>query len=178
METNNFSDFVLLATFFAIIWYSFETRGLRMATKRSNELSQEPVLIIDYDLRRQKFIIENVGKGVAFNIEVEPIKTKDGTFSFYFDSPYSILKIDGRMDLKIKFEENKGTFWSNVSTEEFIGRIKSECLRKGGNFLGTQFTLNYSSRINKKNNQMKFNFRIEDYEKNPNFKKMYFVQQK
>lgn len=173
IETSNF---ILLITFGALLWYSFETRELKGATKRSNELSQEPILIIRHDSGTEKFTVENVGKGPAFNIEIQPMKIEDGEFSFYFKE--SILKAGESMKLKIKFDDAQGSFYPDYSSYDFTHRMTAECIKNKENFLGMRFILKYHSRMNNKTHQMKFDFRHESHEKNPDFDRIYFIEGK
>jgi|GEM_PF-5160167 len=94
---RNFEVLVQIFIFVAILWYSFETRTVKKAMVFQNELKQRP--IIDLYLRDNKnefdkkewFVLRNIGKGVAYNIEVEPIILNEYEYQFYFEQVNHIL---------------------------------------------------------------------------------------
>jgi hypothetical protein len=135
----NFSNIILLMTFFALCWYSFETRQLKNATRTTNELQQSPFFIFLYQEGGDLFI-KNEGKGSAYNITIDSIELGDKTFEFGFLNnwyycgsdekikiPFSILKFDGSRQfynemsefLYMVFEQKKD------KTAEFIIRFNS-----------------------------------------------------
>lgn len=86
-----FSDFVLLATLTALLWYSFETRQLKNAARTANELQQLPFFVLIYNERT--LTLKNEGMGMAYNIAVDDIRLGDENFEFnhlrkwYYCSP-------------------------------------------------------------------------------------------
>ncbi|MFA4880013.1 MAG: hypothetical protein WC650_00115 [Candidatus Doudnabacteria bacterium] len=91
----NFGDSIQICIFVALLWYSFETRELKLSSKLNNELEQKP--IVDLFFRpatadhEEYFRLRNSGKGVAYEIQVRPIVIERKRFKFYFDDPNLIL---------------------------------------------------------------------------------------
>jgi len=63
------SDWILLFTLFAIIWYSIETLRLRRATVRATNLGFQPVLVVSQEGDNNDLFVTNVGRGSALNVE-------------------------------------------------------------------------------------------------------------
>ncbi len=87
--------FLTLATLGVLIWYSFETKRLRVATqellsetRRQNQKHTMPVVTLEYDLfnkghgEYRKFVIRNLGSGPAFNVVIAPFQLNGATYSF------------------------------------------------------------------------------------------------
>lgn len=64
--------FALIFTAVTLIWYSVETRGLRLEARESNRLSVLPALVLIQEEVNgtNKFFIKNLGKGLAINPRV------------------------------------------------------------------------------------------------------------
>jgi hypothetical protein len=71
------SDWILLATLIAIIWYTVETYKLRKATILATRLEFQPLLIVNQQAGSRDLYVSNVGRGHAFNVECRYI-LKDG----------------------------------------------------------------------------------------------------
>jgi len=71
---------VVIATLFAVIKYTIETKKLREATVKQNELQLRPFLSIFYDEHECFFQVINVGHSTALNTEIDKV----GSFSFSF----------------------------------------------------------------------------------------------
>lgn len=122
---NKFSsgDLILGATFFGIIWYSLETRLLRIATNITNAIQAEPFLVLQNETRNGKddLYIINYGKGIAFNTRID-IKNIQGKFNFsifdknplhYEDKKFLILDSESvnkniEADITLIFDKNEG----------------------------------------------------------------------
>lgn len=70
------TDFVLLLTLLAVLWYSWETRKLRILSKRQIELSQEHMELtlkphLEIIFQRAHFRLYNVGNGPAIHIRID-----------------------------------------------------------------------------------------------------------
>lgn len=64
------TDWILLATIGAILWYSWETRCMKKEMVKQTELRIRPQLIVYLDEKGQYFNIMNVGNGTAMNVAV------------------------------------------------------------------------------------------------------------
>lgn len=66
-------------TFFALIWYAFETQGMKRVIKDQNELSNMPVLFLYPKSKdsHQYIKLRNIGGGIAFNISIRNIHFTD-----------------------------------------------------------------------------------------------------
>lgn len=88
-------DKILFITFWALLWYAWETRGMKKEMVEQTQLEQKPIVDLFYRPKTEKhkeyLRIRNSGKGVAYSIRVEQIIIKDKKFSFYFDDPNAIL---------------------------------------------------------------------------------------
>lgn len=91
-------NFILIATFAAIVWYSLETRLLKNATNIANASQTEPLLVLQYRKKENedKLYIVNYGKGLAFNIKIE-VKNIQGFFNFSIQDPNPL----GHMEEKV-----------------------------------------------------------------------------
>jgi len=93
--SKNFSElsignYILFITFLGLVWYAWETRGMKKQMFLQNEMEQNPFLTIFLrDLNSNEFIgkdigedfilgtsqytfrIRNIGKGPAFDVEIE-----------------------------------------------------------------------------------------------------------
>ena len=65
--------FALMFTATILIWYSVETRGLRLETQQTNRLSTFPALTLRYEMEGGDWVIllGNIGKGPALNPKIE-----------------------------------------------------------------------------------------------------------
>jgi hypothetical protein len=71
---------ILTLTLIAIIWYSWETRGMKVQIVKQNELAIRPFVIQEKDvIGEAKTLIHfrNIGNGPAFNITIEEVKAVD-----------------------------------------------------------------------------------------------------
>lgn len=73
---EDWTVFALVFTAVILVWYSAETRGLRLHTREANRLAVHPGLTLRYIRSGENqggdwiFILSNVGKGVALNPEI------------------------------------------------------------------------------------------------------------
>ena len=67
------TDWILLATIGAILWYSWETRGMKKEMVKQTELRIRPQIIAYLDKKGQNFLIMNVGNGTAMNVMVDEL---------------------------------------------------------------------------------------------------------
>lgn len=93
LDKINFANSIQICIFVALFWYSFETR-------ENNKIEQKPIVDLFYRPRTNKheeyFRLRNSGKGVAYNIKVEPIIVKniddnEYIFSFCIKDPNLML---------------------------------------------------------------------------------------
>ncbi len=113
-----FSDFILLLTFGALLWYSFETKKLKNATNIANAIQAEPLLVLQF--KNKHLYIVNYGKGPAFNIEMK-IKNIQGFFNFSLPNPNPMHYEDE----KILIQDNEGNN-QNIEAEVVLQFFKSE----------------------------------------------------
>jgi hypothetical protein len=64
------SPCLIFLTLLAIVWYSLETRGLKVQMIRQNELTLRPRLIV-YAVAGTRFRVKNIGNGAALDTWVE-----------------------------------------------------------------------------------------------------------
>jgi hypothetical protein len=65
----------LTITLGVLIWYAWETRGLRKETVKQTELNQRPCVVLDYEPGKVSY--KNIGNSPAFNLKVEPLDLRD-----------------------------------------------------------------------------------------------------
>ena len=66
-------DLILLMTFLALLWYSYETRKTRINSERLTEISFTPVVALELVENRAagyRFKLKNVGIGLALSIKI------------------------------------------------------------------------------------------------------------
>lgn len=93
---NSFvSIIVLIVTFWAILWYTLETKDLKELQQKQIDLSLAPVLIMlmKHENGGCKDFIKNIGKGVANNIEIDNFVFEDGV-EYEFDIESRVLGPD------------------------------------------------------------------------------------
>lgn len=82
---QNLSNLVLSLTFIAILWYSYETRKMRWEITSQRQFEQRPVLVVYKRIinSNETFRIRNVGRGIAFSVNIEKIKLSgEGNLTF------------------------------------------------------------------------------------------------
>ena len=80
----------LIITIGVLIWYAWETRGLRKETVRQTELSQRPyVILIRASFGTQRLNFENIGLSHALDVSIDILKMN--TF-FYRFQPCHLVK--------------------------------------------------------------------------------------
>ena len=91
----DFAIFVQIAIFVALLWYSFETRDLKISSELNNELEQKPIVDLFFRPKTEEheeyLRLRNSGKGVAHNVKVESITVGSKQFNFYFRDPNIVL---------------------------------------------------------------------------------------
>jgi hypothetical protein len=72
---------VLSLTFFAILWYSWETHKLRIETAKQTRLRLRPMIILAYIKSENGMIsglcLSNIGNGIALNVKLLDIYVVD-----------------------------------------------------------------------------------------------------
>ena len=72
------SNIILFLTFLALVWYSLETRGMRIEIKKQNEQYALPLVFVIFEadpLSDRKYYFRNEGFGPALNIKLEDFPT-------------------------------------------------------------------------------------------------------
>ena len=131
---STMSDKILFLTFLALLWYAWETRCMKKEMVEQTQLEQKPIVDLFYrpttPNHEQCLRLRNSGKGVAYNIGVETIKTDDDkTFEFYFEDPNLILTTGDEQTLKInaKYKSRQGgETWPGDPLNYFL----DECVTK------------------------------------------------
>lgn len=108
---------VLTLTFFAILWYSYETRLLRIETLKLRKIQSQPYVtffmedVWDKDKNEvgQHFYIKNTGQGLAKNISIKP---------YDFEYKYGLDKKVNKV-FKIKSFDFISSLSSKETTEIF-----------------------------------------------------------
>lgn len=131
-KPDDFGVLVQIFIFFAILWYSLETRIVKQSMITQNNIEKRP--IIDLYFRPPKnriddkyhFALRNIGKGVAYNIEINPIFTKEYEYRFYIKEANSILAPNG--DEKplslVSYKNEGGMIMFNINN--FITNISEQ----------------------------------------------------
>jgi hypothetical protein len=92
---GDFGILIQIIISFAILWYSLETRIVKKAMVFQNDFQQRP--IVDLYLRNSGspsiayFALRNIGKGAAYNIEINDIKINNFVYRFFIDEANIIL---------------------------------------------------------------------------------------
>jgi len=100
---TNSSELILVWTMLAIIWYSFETLLIKKIGLKQNIIQMAPVLIIYYREKPSRITIRNIGKGPAFNVEIEKINVflndikKNAEYQLRIDDPPVIIQDEERL---------------------------------------------------------------------------------
>jgi len=75
--TGRWSEVIYFLTGLILIWYTLETREVRLATLRQSTLQIRPFLAIEYEEDR-KLWVHNMGKGVARDVRVHNVPLNEG----------------------------------------------------------------------------------------------------
>lgn len=125
-KPDDFGILVQIFIFFAILWYSLETRIVKQSTIAQNDIIKRPV--IDLYFRPPKegidhkyyFALRNIGKGVAYNVEVNPIFTGKYEYRFYIKQANSILAPNGDEKALSLVSYERGGGMSMLDINNFI----------------------------------------------------------
>ena len=124
-DAFSFSNFILLVTFFAILWYSFEARELKNVTQKQ----LEPILFLYSDRRDGKILLTNVGKSPASNIHIDPIVI--GRFCFEFNILRPVYYILAGETLGVQITVSKElTRTFDFSVKDVAYAMKNENIEK------------------------------------------------
>lgn len=158
-DFNFIGNLILLMTFGALIWYSFETRELKLSSQFTNELEQKPIIDLICNSKGD-FVLKNSGKGVAYNIEFEftGFDQKKVIFTYKFRSrgPNVILfpNEERQLDL-IEYENDSCLRGGGLALEKLKNIISSNYNNLFGN---PQFFIYYKNALKKYKREFKFCF--------------------
>jgi len=111
-DMQKLTSIALILTLFAVIWYAWETRRLRIETIRQTELSLRPFVIVSYNEQQRKFLFKNIGKGPALKVKIDdiPIIKEDGELYIRYDF-YEIDVVTPKEEIEVNGEIkiNEGT---------------------------------------------------------------------
>lgn len=141
------SDWILYATFLALIWYAEETKKIR-------EIEQTPVVDLYYRPQTSKhekyFRLRNSGKGTAYNIKIEKIKNNGKEFEFYFSDPNLILINNCEQTLFIQSKDghngNASYRIRDQALEAFLSYISERAIKHK---LGIKIFVSYENYLKK-----------------------------
>jgi hypothetical protein len=102
LKNGALSDYVLLITYAAVVWYAEETREMRKEMQKQNQVELAPFLVLGwapYDSRfPQKIYIKNMGRGIAINVCIHRIpefeRRGDWQFNYSFNPITAIMPHD------------------------------------------------------------------------------------
>jgi hypothetical protein len=106
------ADIALILTFLALLWYSFETRGMKNQLVRQNELSLRPCILISYEIDQGSYCFINVGNGPALHVQLKEIpflESEDNCFTYKTDA-CDLIVPKGRS--RVVFREDNGSIAS------------------------------------------------------------------
>ncbi len=114
----------IVFTGIAILWYTWETMRLREAALAQIELQLRPFVVLE--LQEKKFLVTNVGMGVAVNVRINKI-TIDKEFEITAMFPESIAVLrpgDARSVQAESFKKGKsaGDFFLTHLNEKYANR--------------------------------------------------------
>ena len=117
------TDWILLATIAAILWYSWETHKMKKEMIHQTELSIRPQLISYLDEKGEYFFIKNVGNGTAINVIVDDLYLWKGP---PFDVQISFSIIDAIMPKEAKVLIHTSLSAGRKSKMDFISNLNPE----------------------------------------------------
>lgn len=152
------SDCILLITFLALIWYSYETSRARVNSEKQTDLSFTPFVVLKLEENQAagyRFKLKNEGVGLALYIKITenniacrnnlyPVTDIQQVKPPEFEIPYSlypgqeeILKPRQKGEKYVWIIKRKGTIkitYKNLKGEDFSGRfeIKERCKDERG----------------------------------------------
>jgi len=97
---ESISSIILSLTFLAILWYAWETRGLKIQIIRQTELSLRPLVLIDW-ISPGKYVLKNIGNGPALDIQIDEISLIDELAIKYSFKRIDLLETKEQRDLEI-----------------------------------------------------------------------------
>jgi hypothetical protein len=86
MLLDKLNPLILLLTLVAIIWYAWETRGMKKQMIEQKDLSMRPFIFLKYHMFHYR--LRNIGYGPAINIKMDNI---------------AVTQIDERLTIKYSF---------------------------------------------------------------------------
>ncbi|MBU2544951.1 hypothetical protein KKC65_00635 [Patescibacteria group bacterium] len=140
-----FQDLILLATFGTLFWYSLETRQLKNVARTTNELQQLPFFVLIYK-EDNNLTLKNEGKGMAYNITIDPIKIDNKTF--IFGEQWYYCNSGGEKVLPFKIDNVNGSTKYNTPIKEFLFSIYEHTLNKKA-----EFTIRFNSPLKNRHYQ-------------------------
>ncbi|MFA5644436.1 MAG: hypothetical protein WC928_02815 [Patescibacteria group bacterium] len=124
LRSITFGDSILLLTLGALLWYSFETRQLKNETKTTNEFQISPSFVFIYN-EDKDLILKNVGKGVAYNIFVDPILIGEQQFELGFLKKWYYCEAGEERKLPLSINQN-GTRQLHRPISDLINAVYSK----------------------------------------------------
>lgn len=124
------SSSVIFITLLVLYWYTLETRNIHLITKKQLEINNKPILAIELEDKSDGFylIINNIGNGPAFNIDIPDIILSDKfAIHFKFES-ISFLRPRDRKPIKVRNysggRESDFPFYAHLKSEYANTEIK------------------------------------------------------
>lgn len=120
------ADIALILTFFALLWYAWETSRMKKELIRQNEISIRPCIVIFYEDNEGSYFFNNVGNGPAFHVKLEEIPLlEDTAFRFTYKSDSSDLIVPNNKS-RIIFRDENG----NIASSFHLGAISPRSASK------------------------------------------------
>jgi len=147
---------ILFFTFLSICWYSYETYRMKEESVRQNEIEQKPILDLYFFTSKNIFRLRNSGKGVAYNIHIDPITIGKTTFKFYINQPNDILESLGdtkdlEVSAHIKQRNQKSSLISDSGAITLLkNTISPQKILSDKDLKDATFTIHYENALKRK----------------------------
>ena len=106
------STIAVVVTLLVLIWYTWETHGLRRAAQRQNEISVMPILAVFIQSAvpngSREIVFRHVGSGAAFNLSIDRVRFGNGELLIEHGS--NVMTVGQITTLEFRFQEaNRST---------------------------------------------------------------------
>lgn len=111
-DATKLQTWAIIVSGFIVIWYSWETRLLRIIASEQKDQQIQPLVI--YENRNASHYIKNIGNGVALNIKINRVLIGDSEdIEVIFPEATAILRPGEEIQVKGKFKV-KGVELSDI----------------------------------------------------------------
>jgi len=126
---DKLNPLILLLTLLAIIWYAWQTRGMKKQMIKQKELSMRPFIVLAHD--GDRYILKNIGYGPAIDIKMDNIaisKIDEKLTIIYSFKKVDIITVGETAALNICYENG------NPATDSDQAAIMPQFAVKSFNF--------------------------------------------